>query len=34
MSKKSREYVQEHDINKTLESFEKLYQDIVAETKF
>jgi 1,2-diacylglycerol 3-alpha-glucosyltransferase len=27
MSEKSLEYVQQHDINKTLESFEKLYQD-------
>ncbi|MDQ2863124.1 MAG: glycosyltransferase [Bacteroidota bacterium] len=27
MSKKSLEYVQEHDINKTLKSFEKVYQD-------
>jgi 1,2-diacylglycerol 3-alpha-glucosyltransferase len=27
MSEKSLEYVQQHDIYKTLESFEKLYQD-------
>jgi len=32
MSEKSLEYVQQHDINKTLESFEKLYQDQVSQT--
>ncbi|HEY5371977.1 MAG TPA: glycosyltransferase [Hanamia sp.] len=32
MSKKSLEYVQQHDINKTVESFEKLYQDQVGKS--
>ncbi|HEY5461659.1 MAG TPA: glycosyltransferase [Hanamia sp.] len=32
MSKKSLEYVQQHDINKTLESFEKLYQDQISKS--
>ena len=32
MSEKSLEYVQQHDIYKTLESFEKLYQDQVSKS--
>ena len=32
MSEKSLEYVQQHDINKTLESFEKLYQDQIGRS--